>query len=65
LALAAALSMPILVAIGEDCPPKSGAEMEALVELAGVTVARLPGALALHEEYAAKLATVVRSFLAN
>ncbi len=65
LALAAALSLPILVAIGEDCPPKSGAEMEALVELAGVAVARLPGALALHEEYASQLAAVVRSFLAD
>jgi pimeloyl-ACP methyl ester carboxylesterase len=63
LALARSLPVPLLVAIGADCPPKSGAEMEALVALPGIEVVRLPGALALHEEYAAELAGGVRSFL--
>jgi len=35
---------------GEQAPPKSKAEMEALAELPGVQVKRFPATLGLHEE---------------
>jgi pimeloyl-ACP methyl ester carboxylesterase len=57
------LSIPVLVVIGEQSPPKSRAEMEALAHLPGVQARTLPGSLGLHEEYASQLAEVVLSFL--
>jgi len=57
------LPVPVLVAIGEQTPPKSRAEMEALAALPGVQMRLLPGSLGLHEEYPAELAEAVLSFL--
>jgi len=57
------LSLPLMVVIGEQTPPKSRAEMEALASLPGVQTRILPGSLGLHEEYAAELAEVVLPFL--
>ncbi len=57
------LSAPTLVVIGEQSPPKSKAEMEALASLPGVQALKVPGSLGLHEEYAAQLAEIVLSFL--
>ena len=53
---------PVLVVIGEQSPPKSLVEMEALA-LPGVQMRSLPGSLGLHEEYSAELAEVILPFL--
>ncbi|XHX75894.1 MAG: alpha/beta fold hydrolase [Stenomitos frigidus ULC029] len=58
-----ALSMPVMVVIGEQAPPKSKAEMEVLAALPGVPVKRLPGTLGLHEELATEVATAIAPFL--
>ncbi|MFB2971738.1 alpha/beta fold hydrolase [Aerosakkonema sp. BLCC-F183] len=57
------LSIPVMVAIGEQSPPKSKAEMESLSQLPGVQSRLLPGSLGLHEEYADKFAEVIIPFL--
>ena len=59
------VSMPIMVVIGEQSPPKSKAEMQALSTLPGVQSSLLPGSLGLHEEYADKLAENILPFLAK
>lgn len=57
------LSIPVMVVIGEQAPPKSKAEMEALAELPGVQVKRFPATLGLHEEFAAEVTEAVLPFL--
>jgi pimeloyl-ACP methyl ester carboxylesterase len=57
------LTIPVLLVIGEDSPPKSKAEMVALAAVSGVTSATLPGTLGLHEEYPQELYTVIQCFL--
>jgi hypothetical protein len=52
-----------MVVIGEQAPPKSKAEMEALAELPAVQVKRLPGTLGMHEEYATEIAAAITPFL--
>lgn len=59
------LTTPTLVVIGEQSPPQSKAEMEALAELPGMQSDRLPGSLGLHEEYASEVAAITLSFLQN
>lgn len=59
------LSIPVMVVIGEQAPPKSKAEMEILTELPGVQIERLPGTLGLYEEFAAEIAKVILLFLAT
>ncbi|MCL1469082.1 alpha/beta hydrolase [Argonema antarcticum A004/B2] len=59
------LSIPVMVVIGEQSPPKSKAEMEILSQLPGVQSCLLPGSLGLHEEYADKLAEIILPFLAQ
>ena len=58
-------SVPVSIVIGERTPPKSKAQMEAIAARSEVRSHHLPGSLALHEEYAAELAEVVRSCLEN
>ncbi len=57
------LTIPVFLAIGENSPPKSKAEMFALAEVAGVSSRSLPGTLGLHEEYPSQLYTVIQHFL--
>lgn len=59
------LSIPVLVAIGENSPPKSKAEMLALSEVTNVISHTLPGTLGLHEEYPAELYEVILPFLTS
>jgi pimeloyl-ACP methyl ester carboxylesterase len=59
------LTIPVLIAIGENSPPKSKAEMFALAEVAGVTSVTLPGTLGMHEEYPVELYEVIHPFLTN
>ncbi len=60
-------SIPVMVLIGEQAPPKSKAEMEALATLSSgqsnVQIHRMSGTLGLHEEYAAEVADVIQPFL--
>ncbi|BAY44212.1 alpha/beta hydrolase fold protein [Scytonema sp. HK-05] len=63
LALARGLSVPLKVVIGESCPAKSRAEMDALATLPGVQTAVLPGSLGMHEEYPQAVVEAVRDFL--
>lgn len=57
------LAIPLRVIIGEQTPPKSLAEMEAIASLPGVETQRLPGSLGLHEEHAEVLAASILPFL--
>lgn len=57
------LAVPVMVVIAENAPPKSKAEMEALVELPGVESRFIPGSLGMHEENAEALANAVKSFI--
>ncbi|WP_373539892.1 alpha/beta fold hydrolase [Chamaesiphon sp.] len=57
------LNIPVLVAIGQDSPPKSKAEMSALAALPNVTSCTLPGTLGMHEEYPSELHDVILPFL--
>jgi pimeloyl-ACP methyl ester carboxylesterase len=55
---------PILVAYGAETPPKSRAEMEALIALPTVQSFVLPcGKLGIHEEYPAAIAPAITEFL--
>jgi pimeloyl-ACP methyl ester carboxylesterase len=54
------LPAPLLLIIGNDCPPKSKAEMESIAQLPGVTTVTLPGTLGMHEEYAPQVAQEIR-----
>ena len=55
--------MPVLVVVGEQTPPKSRAEMDALTTLPSVQTQILPGSLGLHEEYPVALAQAILPFL--
>lgn len=57
------LPVPTLVLIGQQSPPQSKAEMEALAQLPNIESDRLPGTLGLHEEFAADVAERVLPFL--
>jgi pimeloyl-ACP methyl ester carboxylesterase len=64
LALAEPPAAPTLVLYGADTPPKSLAEIEALVQLPGIASRRLAtGSLGLHEERADAVAEALRPFL--
>jgi pimeloyl-ACP methyl ester carboxylesterase len=55
--------VPVMVVIGEQVPPKSRAQMEALAKLSGVQTVVLSGSLGMHEEYGSAIADVVLDFL--
>ncbi|MGQ9872668.1 alpha/beta fold hydrolase [Leptodesmis sp.] len=57
------LTMPTLVVIGEQSPPQSKAEMEALATLPNIQSVRLSGTLGMHEEEASEVAALVLPFL--
>jgi pimeloyl-ACP methyl ester carboxylesterase len=57
------LTMPTLVVIGEQAPPQSKAEMEALATLPNIQSVRLSGTLGMHEEEASEVAAIVLPFL--
>jgi pimeloyl-ACP methyl ester carboxylesterase len=61
--LAQSLSIPLMVVIGESTPPKSRAEMDAMVAIPGVQKAVVPGSLGMHEEYPVAICKVVLPFL--
>ncbi len=61
--LHALAAVPLMVVIGEQSPPASNAEMEALASQPTVQSRRLAGSLGLHEEYASEVAELLLPFL--
>ena len=55
--------VPILAVCGTETPPRSWEEMAAIFGRPGVTVSRVPGALAPHEEQPAPVSRAVSDFL--
>jgi pimeloyl-ACP methyl ester carboxylesterase len=65
LALARQAAIPMLMVYGDQTPPRSRAEMEALATIDGVRSVCIPlGKLSVHEEFAAQVAQVIAPFLA-
>jgi pimeloyl-ACP methyl ester carboxylesterase len=63
--LAARAGIPILLIRGDETPPRSLAEMEALAKLPGVETARIPrGKLSVYEEFPDLVAAAMEPFLA-
>jgi pimeloyl-ACP methyl ester carboxylesterase len=66
LALARQAAIPMLMVYGDQTPPRSRAEMEALATIDGMQSVRIPrGKLSLHEEFADQVAQVIAPFLAH
>jgi pimeloyl-ACP methyl ester carboxylesterase len=64
LELAKSADLPILVVYGEETPPKSRAEMDALADLPNVRIMRLAaGKLVIHEELPDAVANAITPFL--
>lgn len=64
--LARRTQVPTLIVYGEQTPPRSRAEMDALAAIPGMRSVRLPqGKLALHEEFPDAVAQAVMPFLAT
>jgi pimeloyl-ACP methyl ester carboxylesterase len=62
--LAGRAGIPILLIAGEQTPPKSLAEMEALAQVPGVQTARIGrGKLSVHEEFPDQVAAAIEPFL--
>lgn len=65
LSLFNSISLPIMVVIGAQCPPKSKQEMDNLAQLPNVQTRNLPGSLGMHEEFPKEIATEILPFLQN
>ena len=63
LQLLESLSMPVLIILAENAPPKSKAEMEAMVELTKVQTVRLAGTLGIYEEYPEAVTEAIQNFI--
>ncbi len=59
------ISIPILIILAENAPPKSKAEMEAMAELEKVQTVRLRGTLEIYEEYPEAVTEVINNFLST
>ncbi|MEL6780611.1 MAG: alpha/beta hydrolase [Cyanobacteria bacterium J06597_16] len=57
------LTVPVMVVVGENAPPSSKAEMEAMAALPQVQSVALPGTLGMAEEYGQDVAKTVLAFL--
>jgi pimeloyl-ACP methyl ester carboxylesterase len=57
------ISIPVLIILAENAPPKSKAEMEAMVEFKQVQTVRLPGTLGIHEEFPETVTEAMKKFL--
>jgi hypothetical protein len=56
----------MLLVYGEETPPKSRAEMDALGAVPGIQIARLRrGKFAIHEEFAEQVAREITIFLSG
>jgi pimeloyl-ACP methyl ester carboxylesterase len=61
--LLSSVSMPVLIILAENAPPKSKAEMIAMAELEQVQTVRLPGTLGIYEEYPEEVSEKIKQFL--
>jgi pimeloyl-ACP methyl ester carboxylesterase len=57
------VSIPALIILAENAPPKSKAEMETMAELEPVQTVRLPGTLGIYEEYPEAVIEATEKFL--
>ncbi len=57
------ISIPVLIILAENAPPKSKAEMEAMAELEKVQTFRLRGTLGVYEEYPEAVTEAIQNFL--
>ena len=60
-----ALSVPVMVIVGEQAPPSSKAEMEAIAALPQVQSTRLSGTLGMAEEYGEAVTAAILPFLSQ
>jgi pimeloyl-ACP methyl ester carboxylesterase len=56
------VSIPVLIILAENAPPKSKAEMEAMAELEPVQTVRLPGTLGIYEEFPEAVTEAIKKF---
>lgn len=63
LQLLSSVSIPVIIILAENAPPKSKAEMEAMAELEQVQTVRLPGTLGMYEEYPEAVTEAIQNFL--
>jgi pimeloyl-ACP methyl ester carboxylesterase len=57
------VSIPVLIILAENAPPKSKAEMEAMAELEPVQTVRLPGTLGIYEEFPEAVGEAIQHFI--
>ena len=63
LQLLESVSMPVLIILAENVPPKTKAEMSAMAELDKVQTVRLRGTLGIYEEYPEAVTEAMSNFL--
>jgi len=63
LQLLESVSIPVLIILAENAPPKSKAGMEAMAKLEQVKTVRLKGTLGLYEEYPEAAGEAIQNFL--
>ena len=63
LQLLESVSIPVLIILAENAPPKSKAEMEAMAELEQVQTVRLRGTLGIYEEYHEAVTEAIQNFI--
>ena len=63
LQLLESVSIPVLIILAENAPPKSKAEMEKMAELEKVQTVRLTGTLGIYEEYPEAVTEAIENFL--
>jgi pimeloyl-ACP methyl ester carboxylesterase len=56
------VSMPVLIIVAENAPPKSKAEMLAMAELEQVQTVKIPGTLGIYEEYPEAVTAAIQRF---
>ncbi|NES23627.1 MAG: alpha/beta hydrolase [Symploca sp. SIO3E6] len=56
-------SIPVLIIVADNAPPKSKAEMEAMAELEQLPTVRLSGTLGIHEEYSEAVTEAIQNFI--
>ncbi len=63
LQLLESVSIPVLIILAENAPPKSKAEMEAMAKLEQVETVRLEGTLGIYEEYPEAVTEAIQNFI--
>ncbi len=61
--LLSSVSIPVLIILAENAPPKSKAEMIAMAELEQMQTVRLNGTLGIYEEYPEAVSEAIQNFI--